>query len=109
PRLIPRSQGRTRTVPKHASSGQYAIVGLGVVAGAQQDHSERMVAAEAARRAIADAGLTPKDIDGAIDLRRTGGGGGRATHVDAYSRLLGLNNCFYFVVGRGGALGALGI
>ena len=89
-------------MPRHPSSGKYAIVGLGVVAGAQQDRSERMVAAEAARLAIADAGLTTKDIDGAIDLRRTGGGGDRATYVDAYSRLLGLNNCFYFVVGRGG-------
>jgi acetyl-CoA acetyltransferase len=68
-----------------------------------------MVAAEAARLAIADAGLKHKDIDGAIDLRRTGGGGDRATYVDAYSRLLGLNNCFYFVVGRGGALAGLGI
>jgi acetyl-CoA acetyltransferase len=96
-------------VPKHPLSGKYAIVGLGVVAGAQQDRSERMVAAEAARLAIADAGLAPKDIDGAIDLRRTGGGGDRASYVDAYSRLLGLNNCFYFVVGRGGALAGLGI
>jgi acetyl-CoA acetyltransferase len=68
-----------------------------------------MVASEAARLAIADAGLTPKDIDGAIDLRRTGGGGDRASYVDAYSRMLGLNNCFYFVVGRGGALAGLGI
>ena len=50
----------------------------------------------------------PKDIDGAIDLRRTGGGGDRATYVDACSRLLGLNNCFYFVVGRGGASAGLG-
>src|SRR5438477_5718407 len=96
-------------MPKHASSGQYAIVGLGVVAGAQPDRSERMVAAEAARLAILDAGLTPKDIDGAIDLRRTGGGGDRASYVDAYSRVLGLNNCFYFVVGRGGALAGLGM
>src|ERR1700739_4255271 len=68
-----------------------------------------MVPAEAARRAIQDAGLTPKDIDGAIDLRRTGGGGDRASYVDAFSRVLGLNNCFYFVVGRGGALAGLGI
>src|SRR4051794_39957511 len=68
-----------------------------------------MIASEAARLAIADAGLTARDIDGAIDLRRTGGGGDRASYVDAYSRMLGLNNCFYFVVGRGGALAGLGI
>ncbi|HLQ90078.1 MAG TPA: thiolase family protein [Xanthobacteraceae bacterium] len=96
-------------MPKHPSSGQYAIVGLGVVAGQQPDRSERMIASEAARLAIADAGLTTRDIDGAIDLRRTGGGGDRASYVDAYSRMLGLNNCFYFVVGRGGALAGLGI
>src|SRR4051812_50110590 len=66
-----------------------------------------MIAAEAARLAITDAGLKPKDIDGAIDLRRTGGGGDRASYVDAYSRMVGLNNCFYFVVGRGGALAGL--
>jgi acetyl-CoA acetyltransferase len=68
-----------------------------------------MIASEAARLAIADAGLTTRDINGAIDLRRTGGGGDRASYVDAYSRMLGLNNCFYFVVGRGGALAGLGI
>ena len=96
-------------MPKHPSSGQYAIIGLGVVAGQQPDRSERMIASESARLAIKDAGLTPKDIDGAIDLRRTGGGGDRASYVDAYSRMLGLNNCFYFVVGRGGALAGLGI
>src|SRR3981081_864917 len=68
-----------------------------------------MVAAEAARRAIEDAGLTRKDIDGAIDLRRSGGGGDRANYTDAFSRVLGLKNHFYFVCGRGGALAGLGI
>jgi acetyl-CoA acetyltransferase len=96
-------------VPKHPSSGKYAIVGLGVVAGPQPGRSERMVAAEAARLAIEEAGLARKDIDGAIDLRRTGGGGDRANYTDAFSRVLGLNNCFYFTAGRGGALAGLGI
>jgi hypothetical protein len=81
-------------VAKHPSSGKYAIVGLGVVAGPQPDRSERMVAAEAARRAIEDAGLARKDIGGAIDLRRSGGGGDRASYTDAYSRVLGLHNGF---------------
>jgi acetyl-CoA acetyltransferase len=96
-------------VPKHPSSGKYAIVGLGVIAGHQPDRSERMLAAEAARLAIEDAGLTRKDIGGAIDLRRSGGGGDRASYADAYPRVLGLNNNFYYITGRGGALAGLGI
>jgi acetyl-CoA acetyltransferase len=96
-------------VPKHPSSGKYAIVGLGVIAGNQPDKSERMIAAEAARLAIEDAGLTRKDIGGAIDLRRTGGGGERASYSDAFPRVLGLGNNYYYVVGRGGALAGLGI
>ncbi|WP_331374314.1 thiolase family protein [Sinorhizobium chiapasense] len=94
---------------KHASSGKYAIVGLGVVAGPQPDRSERMIAAEAARLAIADAGLTRADIGGAIDLRRTGGGGDRASYSDAFTRVLGIKNNFYFTCGRGGALAGLGM
>jgi acetyl-CoA acetyltransferase len=96
-------------VPKHPLSGKYAIVGLGVIAGHQPDRSERMLAAEAARLAIEDAGLTRKDIGGAVDLRRSGGGGERASYVDAYPRVLGLSNNFYYVTGRGGALAGLGI
>ena len=56
-----------------------------------------------------DAGLKRTDIGGAIDLRRTGGAGDRANYTDAYSRVLGLRNCFYFTVGRGGALAGLGM
>ena len=96
-------------MPKHPSSGKYAIVGLGVIAGHQPDRSERMLGAEAARLAIEDAGLTRKDIGGAVDLRRSGGGGERASYVDAYPRVLGLSNNFYYVTGRGGALAGLGI
>ena len=96
-------------MPKHPSSGKYAIVGLGVVAGAQPDRSERMIAAEAARLAIEDAGLTRKDITGAVDLRRSGGGGDRASYSDAFTRVLGLNNNYYYINGRGGALAGLGM
>lgn len=94
---------------KHPSSGKYAIVGLGVIAGPQPDRSERMIGAEAARLALEDAGLTREDIGGAIDLRRSGGGGDRANYSDAYTRVLGLKNNFYFTCGRGGALAGLGI
>jgi acetyl-CoA acetyltransferase len=93
----------------NGASGKYAIVGLGVVSGARPDKSQRMMAAEAARLAIEDAGLRREDIDGAIDLRRTGGGGDRANYSDAFTRVLGLPANFYFVVGRGGALAGLGI
>jgi acetyl-CoA acetyltransferase len=66
-----------------------------------------MMAAEAARRAIADAGLSISDIDGAIDMRRTGGGGDRGSYTDAFTRVLGVPAQFYFTIGRGGALGGL--
>lgn len=49
-------------------SRKYAIVGLGVVAGLQPHRTQRLVAAEAARLAIEDAGLKHTDIEGAVDL-----------------------------------------
>jgi acetyl-CoA acetyltransferase len=96
-------------VAKHPTSGKYAISGLGVVVGPQPDRSERMLGAEAARLAIADAGLTGKDIGGAVDLRRSGGGGDRGSYTDAFTRFLGMDNNFYYATGRGGALAGLGI
>ena len=87
----------------------YAVVGLGVVAGPHPDRSQRAMAAEAARLAIEDAGLERSDIDGAIDLRRSGGGGDRASYADAFPRMLGLPINMYFTTGRGGALAGLGI
>ncbi|MPZ82100.1 MAG: thiolase family protein [Actinophytocola sp.] len=67
------------------------------------------MAAEAARRAIADAGLSISDIDGALDLRRSGGGGDRATYTDVFTRVLGIPANFYFTVGRGGTLAGLAV
>ncbi len=84
-----------------------AVVGLGSVRDAPPGTSQRMMAAEAARRAISDAGLSISDIDGALDLRRTGGGGDRANYSDVFTRVLGVPAQFYFTVGRGGALAGL--
>ena len=59
-------------MPKHPSSGKYAIVGLGVVAGPQPDNSERMILAEAARlgfrRAVVPSSA-PLDLPGIEVLR----------------------------------------
>jgi acetyl-CoA acetyltransferase len=89
---------------------KYAIAGLGLVTGPfPEGITARAAETEAARRAIADAGLDRADIDGALQLRRTGGGGERATFSDAFPRILGLPFNFYFTVGRGGALAGLGI
>ena len=90
-----------------SNNQRMAVVGLGEVHAPPPGTTQRMMAAEAARRAIADAGLSVKDIDGALDLRRTGGGGDRGTYSDVFTRVLGLPAQFYFTVGRGGALAGL--
>ena len=90
---------------------QYAIVGVGLT-GTRGDHPEysaRLMQAEAARLAIEDAGLKPQDIDGAINDRGEGGGGGSGSWTDAYPRVLGLPVNVYFHIGRGSAGGTLGL
>ncbi len=89
---------------------KYAIAGMGLVTQPFPEGTTcRAAEAEAARLAIADAGLARADIDGAVQLRRTGGGGDRANFADAFPRILGLPYHFYYTVGRGGALAGLGI
>lgn len=91
-------------------SRKYAIVGLGMVTGPfPPDVTARSAETEAARLAIEDAGLRREDVDGAVQCRRSGGGGERATFSDAFPRILGLPFKFYYTVGRGGAAGGLGI
>jgi acetyl-CoA acetyltransferase len=89
--------------------GKFAITGLGMVVGPQPGRSARAVQSEAARLAIDDSGLEPKDIGGTVDLRRGAGAGERPSWSDAFPRVLGLPSKFYYSVGRGGALAGLGI
>jgi len=89
---------------------RFAIVGLGMVTGPYPEGiTARAAETEAARLAIADAGLRREDIDGAVQLRRTAGGGERTPWADAFTRMLGLPAKFFYTVGRGGALAGLGI
>src|SRR5579859_6178208 len=89
---------------------KYAIVGMGMVTGPYPDGvTARGAEAEAGRLAIEDAGLRRQDINGALQLRRTAGGGERTPWADAFPRILGLLFRFFFTVGRGGALAGLGI
>ena len=86
-----------------ANKPKYAIAGLGVTNGVGLGQSSRTLQAEAARRAISDAGLSRKDVDGAINGMGVGGvmpGGGG--WPDSFARVLGLPTKFYWSVGRGG-------
>lgn len=86
-----------------------AIVGLGMCTGPQPGRTARLLEAEAARLAIEDAGISRDAVNGAIQLRRTGGSGERPFLSDAYPRVLGLPVNFYYTVGRGGCLAGLGV
>ncbi len=91
-------------------SRKYAIVGMGMVTGPYPEGvTARAAEAEAGRLAIEDAGLRREDVDGAVQLRRTAGGGERVPWADAFPRMLGLPFKFFYTVGRGGALAGLGI
>jgi acetyl-CoA acetyltransferase len=86
-----------------------AIVGMGMLTGPQPGKTVRLLEAEATRLAIEDAGLAPSQIHGAVQLRRTAGGGERPTLSDAFPRVLGLPVNFYYTIGRGGCLAGLGV
>ncbi|KXX54208.1 thiolase C-terminal domain-containing protein [Rhodococcus sp. LB1] len=84
---------------------KYAIVGVGVSPTARtggQGKSAQQMEAWAIQRAIEDAGLERKDIDGAVHSSVQ-------TITDAATRKLGLSPNFYFPIGRnaGGVAGLM--
>ena len=89
----------------------FCIVGLGLTkVGSLPGISPRMLAVEAARLAIEDAGLAPQDIDAAIQAESDPGDGVRARYDDAFPRILGLPVKVYIPgVGRGGEVATLPI
>lgn len=87
---------------------KFALAGFGMVTSRQLGISGRSLLVEAARLAIADAGLKREDIDGSVELRRAGGGGERVWQSDAFPRVLGLPVKFFYTIGRGGALISMG-
>lgn len=85
---------------------RFCIVGLGVTkVGHVPGCTPRTLEVEAARLAIEDAGLTPQDIDAAIQAESDPGGGIRLRYDDAFPRILGLPvKAYWPSVGRGGEL-----
>jgi acetyl-CoA acetyltransferase len=113
-------------------SGKYAIAGFSLIVGIPENDlakrrntctaqeldnivpsplafTGRDLEAEAVRRAIEDAGLEGKDIDGAVHVI----GGPKSwqvmQHNDAFPRMLGLPVNFHYLVWRGGASGTFSI
>jgi len=84
-------------------SNKYAIVGSGTVIGPVEGVTSRALTAEAARLAIEDAGVDPKQVKGALEPIREGGGGIRESYTDAFPRVLGLGVNTYLRIGQRGA------
>lgn len=87
-----------------SAAERFAVVGLSLVTGPKDPGvSTRALQAEAARQAIADAGLRREQVDGAIDIKLSPGSGEYPQYTDAFPRVLGLPVRMFFTVGRGGA------
>ncbi len=90
---------------------RFAIAGLGVThVGHCPGKTPRMLEAEAARLAIEDAGITPQEVDAAIQCQTDPGGGMSERYDDSFARMLGIPAKVYFQgVGRGGETAIKGI
>ncbi|MFC1816643.1 thiolase family protein [Thermodesulfobacteriota bacterium] len=90
---------------------KFAIVGLGVTeVGHLPGKTPRMLECEAARLAIEDAGLRPKDIGAAIQAESDPGSSMRLRYDDAFPRMMGLPVSLYVPnIGRGGEVAILAI
>jgi len=94
------------------SASQYAIIGCGVteLGRVETERSILELEAEAARRAIEDAGLNRGDIGAAVQMTSDFSGSVRTRHDDSYARVLGLPiNLYMENVGRGGEYASLAI
>jgi len=92
-----------------ALKNSVAIVGAGILAGHYLERSGRLLQAEAARLAIADAGLEVRDVDGAIDVLLIPGVGNVPAYSDAFPRVLGMPCRLFLQMGRGGVGAILAI